>query len=781
MERFEDWSNKFKSLGLSCGALTGDTHHSIIADVKRAHIIITTPEKWDSCTRRWTDHKSLMSMVKLFMVDEVHILNESRGAVLEVLVTRMKTMGIGMRFIMVSATVPNIADIAAWVGLNPQSSLPASTFDFGEEYRPVHLEKHVYGYQKKNQNDFMFDKTLDKQLPTIIQQHSLGKPTLIFCNTRKACVVACEYLRSTIGDSGSSQGNSAIRSILPGFKDTKLQNLVMVGIAFHHAGLDSEDRRLVEQLFLEGAISVLCTTSTLAVGVNLPAYLVIIKGTSSYKAGSGFMDYSDIDLIQMIGRAGRPQFESHGVAVILTSSDKKAHFENVMTGQQYIESQLHFNLTEHLNAEIGLRAIDSKQQAYKWLKSTFLYIRMQADPNRYKVHGQTVDTEENVRKICQQDIERLIKLGAVVTDEKDTLTITPIGDIMSRYYVKFDTMERIVRLDTSAPSRRIFETLCQAEEFDSHRFRHGEKTIYKEINKHSSIKWSPAKLTTAADKVSLLIQSAVGGVEIKAAGVALEISAVMGDANRIARCIVDCMVIKASVGVVKRAFYLQRSIKAKCWIDSPLVLRQLPRLGEAAVRSLAFHNIRSLPDLRNADPRRLEVILKRKPPFGNEIVESVNRLPRLTMSARCVEAKEIPNAAVRMITMQITLGLSNVDSESRGVIFLAGDASSDDFFDFRRTSTAQLQKSLSFIVKGQISGDVKDLTCYLMCEDLVGCDVEQTLQLPEHVDRFAANKDDNTDMVCINVAFIPPNQYRTSMTILNLSETYRTSAMVSLG
>ena len=47
-------------------------------------------------------------------------------------------------------------------------------------------------------------------------------------------------------------------------------------------------------------------TSTLAMGVNLPAHLVIIKSTQHYVMGV-YQEYSESEILQMIGRAGRPQ------------------------------------------------------------------------------------------------------------------------------------------------------------------------------------------------------------------------------------------------------------------------------------------------------------------------------------------------------------------------------------------------------------------------------------------------------------------------------------------
>lgn len=160
-ERQKDWQAKFAALDLQCAELTGDTEQGQLRHVQNAGIIITTPEKWDSMTRKWKDHAKLMQLVKLFLIDEVHILKETRGACLETVVSRMKSVGSNARFIALSATVPNPEDIATWLGRNPTAQhLPAHREIFGEEFRPVKLQKHVYGLQF-NGNDWGFDKVCD--------------------------------------------------------------------------------------------------------------------------------------------------------------------------------------------------------------------------------------------------------------------------------------------------------------------------------------------------------------------------------------------------------------------------------------------------------------------------------------------------------------------------------------------------------------------------------------------------------------------------------------------
>jgi ATP-dependent DNA helicase HFM1/MER3 len=95
-ERFEDWSSRLSQmkLGIEVALITGDGEHSdSFRDAVAAHVILTTPEKWDSLTRRWTEIFFLFASVKLFLIDEVHLLgDDSRGCCLESIVCRMKTI-----------------------------------------------------------------------------------------------------------------------------------------------------------------------------------------------------------------------------------------------------------------------------------------------------------------------------------------------------------------------------------------------------------------------------------------------------------------------------------------------------------------------------------------------------------------------------------------------------------------------------------------------------------------------------------------------------------------
>jgi ATP-dependent DNA helicase HFM1/MER3 len=120
--------------------------------------------------------------------------------------------------------------------------------------------------------------------------------------------------------------------------NNKEATLAEAGIAFHHGGLEQPARKRIEDGFRSGQLMIIVSTSTLAVGVNLPAHTVIVVGTKCWVNGgtyekkhrgrsrlrakprfpafSGMEEYSDLDMQQMIGRAGRPQYDTHGQVVV---------------------------------------------------------------------------------------------------------------------------------------------------------------------------------------------------------------------------------------------------------------------------------------------------------------------------------------------------------------------------------------------------------------------------------------------------------------------------------
>lgn len=238
-----------------------------------------------------------------------------------------------MRIVAVSATLPNVAQIASFI-----ESGEAYAFDIS--YRPVPLKTHVVACGFVGTNRYLFDKGLDRHVPQLLRRFSSGRPAIVFCHSKKDTEQLSEELSKSYSNQASLD-NSALIKFSNQASSAILQRYLRAGIGYHHAGLDAGDRRLVEEAFMSGNISCLCATSTLAMGVNLPSHLVLIKGTSAYRgSANGHQDIDTGTLLQMIGRAGRPGFDTSGIAVIMTDSQSQRRFENLSHG--YVQMHCYF-------------------------------------------------------------------------------------------------------------------------------------------------------------------------------------------------------------------------------------------------------------------------------------------------------------------------------------------------------------------------------------------------------------------------------------------------------
>ena len=299
-ERYEDWSRRLRgaNLGLEVALITGkgenDLGSSSFPDLITAHLIITTPEKLDSMTRRWNENFFLFASVKLLLLDEVHLLgDESRGWCLESVVTRMKTIHraaraldatpdeistssypetnpeavqSSFRIVAVSATLPNISEVADFLQAN-------EAFAFDDSYRPVPLTKHVNCLGRVGNNEWKFWSNLFASTPEIIQRFSHGKQSLIFCHSKKETQKITELLiEKNLGNKGARKLKVSPWSVSEPVV-TSVQYMISHGIGYHNAGMSMNDRKCIEDAFIDGRIKCLAATSTLAVGVNLPGTL----------------------------------------------------------------------------------------------------------------------------------------------------------------------------------------------------------------------------------------------------------------------------------------------------------------------------------------------------------------------------------------------------------------------------------------------------------------------------------------------------------------------------
>ncbi|CAO3632232.1 unnamed protein product [Cunninghamella echinulata] len=744
-ERIKDWKEKWSPFGITCNEFTGDTSFINVEDIRDSHIIITTPEKWDSMTRRWVDHKKLIELIKLILIDEVHILREPRGATLEVCVSRMKTMENKLRYVAISATLPNLQDITNW--------LDAIPLEFSEEYRPIPLDRHVYGYPCKS-NVFSFEKNLDWKLLNIIEKHSNKKPVLVFCSTRKSTESTCETLLKSMAQSYVESLSSTRDAKNYKCKNKKLSTFIQHGIGFHHAGLDTEDRQLVEKLFSEKHIQVIATTSTLALGVNLPAHLVIIKSTKRYQ-NCKMIEYSDIDVLQMMGRAGRPGLDTSGCVVIMTTTDMEYKYKLLITCQSTIESSLHQNLVEHLMSEVCIGTIVDIGSGIKWLKSTFLYTRVKRNPTFYQLDGGNNSKEPDE---ILQDIS--IKYLNILTDNnlisisknplsKGFYIATFYGEKMDRYGIKIDTMVKIMQHGTWISIKDVLELVCQAQEFEnSNRFNANEKPFLNELRKNPSIRFVlKDKVSTVSERIFLLIQCVLGDIYLYHGtlgnSLVMECYGIFQIASRITKCIIECGVFEKNGLKVKLSLDLYSSLQAKMWSTNQHLLKQVEHIGTSFANNLAKNGINNFHDLLKCDPGYIEMVLHRNPPIGTKIKNALTMIPQFNLDTHINEGDSYAQSSSIIsfsvnISLLSTPNLKKISKYGKGyhaVLWI--ETNNHYLIDFRRIPIHQLvntPQKYEYTVKADSAN--MTIKCQVQSEDYVGLQVSKELKPNLNADLF---------------------------------------------
>ena len=508
--------------------------------------------------------------------------------------------------------------------------------------------------------------------------------------------------------------------------------LLPAGVAFHHAGINQDDRQAVEQGFINGNINVICSTSTLTVGVNLPCYMVILQGTTTY-GDAGPQEYSDLEIMQMLGRAGRPQYENSACAAILTREEKADRYRKIVSGQDLLESTLHRNLIEHLNAEIGLGTIFNLESAKRWLASTFLRVRLQKNPDHYQLQEgiNLRDDDAILRQICEKDI--LLLSGADLVQNEGNLKCTELGDAMARYYIKFETMKTFGAIPPKAKMSEILAALAQAAEFLDVRMRGGEKSYYKELNKANEIRF-PIKVDVAlpSHKVSLILQASLGSVQEPSGPnfdkihpqYHTDTMVVFSHANRLIRCIIDCQLCMKDAVSAKNALELARSIAARAWDNTPNILKQVQGIGDVYMRKLAAKGVNSIDTLLTTDPQRINLILGKPQPFGQSLLKKLSGFPNLMVSIKETERKLRKGKGVTL-KLKCEVGFLNETTPLQFgrtqifVCFLLED-SNGSIIDFRRFGARKLENREDIMLTVELTKPTSFLRSHIMCDELAG-------------------------------------------------------------
>ncbi|HJM19713.1 MAG TPA: DEAD/DEAH box helicase [Candidatus Thalassarchaeaceae archaeon] len=403
-EKVSEMEELAEPFGLKVGIGIGDRNNEN-SGLDDSDIVVCTSEKFDSLLR---NRPKFLERVSIVIADEVHLVNDaSRGPTLEVNLARIMLEIPHAQIVALSATVGNAQVVADWL----QAELVVS------EWRPVPLR---YATLADLQVEVRKEISGDDEMPlpppksldgpksnqvwaTLSDTIAEGGQLLCFVGTRKSAQSVARELANRMkkkaekekdeknlkawkklsekvaGGSESSQTGDMLAESLDG------------GVAFHHAGLTSRQRKMIEEAFKRGDLVCISATPTLAAGVNLPARRVLIRDLRRWD-GEGSNLLSTMEVQQMMGRAGRPKYDNYGEAWIRCKSQLDAEqmsYRYFESEPEDIISKLHIEspMRMHVLAAIATGGQTNRWSLGKLFSHTFLAMDVPREPMADKIDG----------------------------------------------------------------------------------------------------------------------------------------------------------------------------------------------------------------------------------------------------------------------------------------------------------------------------------------------------------------------------------------------------------
>ena len=572
-EQVLEFQRRLTVLGIKVVELTGDSDTSR-RELETAHLIISTPEKWDIISRKF-HNRNLIQKVELMILDEVHLLHEERGPIIESISMRM--LNNNSRIVALSATLPNYQDVADFLKVDK-----TGLFFFTPNFRPCPLKQEFISV-----NSFSSVKELininkacyDKVKESLLNEHQV----IVFVHSRKDTLKTAQYLLQQMTKDDEMKAflnpeDPSIKNILSkeakeNCDDPQLANMIKNGIALHHAGLTRNDRSQSEDLFADGVIKLLVSTKTISWGVNLPAHTVIIKGTDIYSpALNKLVKLSIQDMLQMLGRAGRPRYDTYGEGIIITNKEGVNHYLSLLMDQQNIESRFIDKIIDLTNAEICAGNITNKVNLISWIKSSYWFIRMMKNRKLYKTEG--LNIEVFLSSLSDTIVDALMNTNMLAFHDENIFKSTELANVASDFYIPYTSIyEYYNNLNEKMTLIEILSLFSKSKEFENMIVRPEEKYEMKILLNKVPI---PVKesLDDIGCKPNVLLQSFISRLHMDGLSLNADMGFIKQNSTRLIQAIFQISKMKKLSRVSDLILNISLYIEKRVWItETPL--RQL--------------------------------------------------------------------------------------------------------------------------------------------------------------------------------------------------------------
>jgi helicase len=637
---------KYESLGITTSMSVGD-YDSPGKTLHDSDIVIVTTERADSLIRHKTEW---INDVGIIIADEVHLINDpKRGPTLEMVLAKLAQIVKDIQIVALSATISNANQIAEWL----DAELVKDT------WRPVPLSEGVYldgqisFYKDGKSTHRRIKRTRRDELADVVcDTLDEDGQVLVFVSSRRSTVSVAKklapFLRRYISDETMRQLSKAVTKIgrTPSAPEASkmLARLIANGVAFHHAGLDNQERALVEDYFKANLLKVIVATPTLAAGVNLPSRRVIIRDYRRFESDRGSYPIPTLEYKQMAGRAGRPKYDDYGEAVLIARTEPEHDFlidNYTLSEPEEITSKLASPqaVRAHLLASVAAELTRNREEIDSLIAGTFF--SHQFDPWEINQHVSSA-------------LGFLEEGNLIETSSNGSYTATPLGKRTSQLYIDPYTaiLFRDVLSETDSHSIiGILHLICHTPDQPLSYVTRSEVEEYEvivddhldELMIEPPIEESPRAYSDflAQIKTAALLQDWIS--EKTERDITERYNVGMGDVHRFVQSAEWLTYAASEISKIVNAtshvpFLYNLRSRLRYGVRSDILeLVGLKGVGRVRGRMLQSHNLVNLPDLYKVPIEELARI----PTIGTSVAESIKKQLGIDIKLPTTESKDL--------------------------------------------------------------------------------------------------------------------------------------------
>merc|ERR1711899_58288 len=629
----------------------------------------------------------------------------------------------------------NAKDLSNWLGCSTNC-----TFNFHPNVRPVPLELYINGFNITH----TASRILAMSRPTYnaITTYSKKKPVIIFVPSRRQTrVTAIDLLTYAASENTPDcflhADETDIKDFVDKGKDKTLKETLLQGVGYLHEGLESGDKSIVESLFDSEAIQVIVVARSLCWSLSVSCHLVVIMDTQYYTGKyHAYHDYPITDIMQMIGRASRPNIDNDAKCVLLCQNSKKSMFKKFLYEPLPIESHLDHCLHDHFNAEIVTKTIENKQDAVDYLTWTFLYRRMTQNPNYYNMQGVTYrHLSDHLSEMVEGTLSELEHSKCIsIEDDMDTAPLN-LGMIAAYYYINYTTIELFsMSLNSKTKIRGLIEIISAAAEYEELSIRHGEDSLMRNLATRLPNKLQSSKFNDPHVKANLLLQAHMSRMQLSAE-LQQDTETILGKAIRLIQACVDVLSSNGWLSPAIAAMELAQMVTQGMW-SKDSYLRQLPHFTKELIDKCVEKGVESVFDIMELEDEERNKLLNMNDSQMADVARFCNRYPNIELAYEVLEKESLQSGK----PVNVEVKLEREDEVTGPVIapffptkreegwwVIIGDSKTNSLLSIKRLTLQQKAKfKLDFVAPrpGKYS-----YSLYFMSDSYMGCDQEYKFNL----------------------------------------------------